>query len=255
MQDYEFGSGNTNSAGANVPKIDWKAVFFNPSQGDNKIRIVSMAGKKTRVHWTVYHGGQKKVCVRCPTEGCPICIAGEKAKTNYILKVIDRATQTLRLYEFSKQIKDEIERLSVGLKKEKATASDSLSQYDINVEKGPKNANPLYHVNIIGKNKLETNKEKLLHESDTELIANDTYNVEELIKPWSVKRIREQIYGIDENGAPVQSKYNNSGAPAVEAEGNTGFNYGANVSEAQQKVTAGASAGINAKDVAFLQEL
>ncbi len=259
MQDYEFGSGSNNAGGANAPKIDWKAIFFNPVQGDNKLRIVSMAGKKTKVHWVMYHGTQKKVCVRCPSEGCPICIAGEKPKTNYILKVIDRATQTLRLYEFSKQIKDEIERLSVGLKKDKATASDSLSQYDVNVEKGAKNANPLYHVNIIGKNKMETTKEKLLHESDNDLMAADTLNVEELIKPWSIKRIREQIYGIDENGNPVVSKYNNAGGQAATAgaEADTSFNYGANAAPKQepQKVGAATGAGINTKDVDFLNEL
>jgi hypothetical protein len=257
MQDYEFGSGSGNSGGGNLPKIDWKAVFFNPSQGDNKLRIVSMAGKKTRVHWVTYHSSQKKVCVRCPSEGCPICIAGEKPKTNYILKVIDRATQTLRLFEFSKQIRDEIERLSVGLKKDKATASDSLSQYDINVEKGPKNANPLYHVNIIGKNKLETNKEKLLHESDTELIANDQLNVEELIKPWSIKRIREQVYGIDENGNAVVSKYANANSDGTktETEPDTSFNYGANVKAEPQKVAVAAGSGLNPKDVDFLKEL
>jgi hypothetical protein len=255
MQDYAFGSGNGDSSAQTI-KIDWKAVFFNPSQGDNKIRIVSMAGKKTKVHWVTYHNSEKKVCVRCPSEGCPICIAGEKAKTNYILKIIDRATQTLRLYEFSKQIKDEIERLSVNLKKEKSTANDSLSQYDLNVEKGAKNANPLYHVNIIGKNKLETNKEKLLAESDAELIENDILNIEELIKPWSVKRIREQVYGIDENGNPVENKY----VPKVPTAGvpNDGsvpdtdpsFNYGANV-EKNKKNTD----GVDPKDTEFLNEL
>ena len=261
MQDYDFnGSGSTNQSQGN--KIDWKAIFFNPSQGDNKIRIVSMAGKKTKVHWTVYHGSDKKVCVRCPSEGCPICIAGEKPKTNYILKVIDRATQTLRLFEFSKQIKEEIERLSLGLKKDKETANDSLSQYDINIEKGAKNSNPLYHVGLIGKNKLVTNKEKLLAESDAELIAGDALNVEELIKPWSVKRIREQIYGVDENGNPVQSNYNKGGDKKQEP--NTDFNFGANVKEAaaEQKPTAPATtpnpntdSGINTKDIDFLNEL
>ena len=258
MQDYEFGSGNGNSGGSNLPKIDWKAIFFNPSQGDNKIRIVSMGGKKTKVHWTVYHGGDKKVCVRCPTEGCPICIAGEKPKTNYILKVIDRATQTLRLFEFSKQIKEEIERLSAGLKKDKATASDSLSQYDINIEKGPKNAMPLYHVNIIGKNKMETTKEKLINESDNDLVAADTLNIEELIKPWSVKRIREQIYGIDENGNAVENKYapKNADGTKTDTEPDTSFNYGANAKPAPVKVGVAASnAGIDPTDTAFLNEL
>jgi len=258
MQDYEFGSGNgKSSSGGNEPKIDWKAIFFTPSQGDNKLRIVSMAGKKTKVHWTLYHGGQKKVCVRCPSEGCPICIAGEKPKTNYILRVIDRATQTLRLFEFSKQIKDEIERLSIGLKKDKSTADDSLSQYDINVEKGPKNANPLYHVNIIGKNKLETNKEKLLHESDAELIEADSLIIEDLIKPWSIKRIREQIYGIDENGNPVQSKYNNNGGQQAgdTTTADTSFNYGANVAPEPQAVSAVAAGGLNTTDTDFLKEL
>jgi hypothetical protein len=257
MQDYEFGTGNNNSGGGNQPKIDWKAIFFNPSKGDNKLRIVSMAGKKTKVHWVTYHSSQKKVCVRCPSEGCPICIAGEKPKTNYILKVMDRATQTLRLFEFSKQIKEEIERLSAGLKKDKATANDSLSQYDINVEKGDKNANPLYHVNIIGKNKLETNKEKLLAESDAELIASDSLNIEELIKPWSIKRIREQIYGIDENGNPVQSKYNNGGAASSESAPDISFNYGDNVKAEAPKATASVAAGngLNPKDVDFLKEL
>ena len=260
MQDYEFGTGNGNQGGNNnLPKIDWKAVFFNPSKGDNKLRIVSMAGKKTKVHWVTYHSSQKKVCVRCPSEGCPICIAGEKPKTNYILKVIDRATQTLRLFEFSKQIKEEIERLSAGLKKDKETANDSLSQYDINVEKGDKNANPLYHVNIIGKNKLETNKEKLLHESDIELIANDALVVDELIKPWSIKRIREQIYGVDENGNPVQSKYAKPGEGQQEQKADTSFDYGANVGEsvtaAVASTAAKAGAGLNPKDVDFLNEL
>lgn len=272
MQDYEFGSGNGSGNGGNQPKIDWKAIFFNTSKGDNKLRIVSMAGKKTKVHWVTYHSSQKKVQVRCPSEGCPICIAGEKPKTNYILKVIDRATQTLRLFEFSKQIKEEIERLSAGLKKTKETANDSLSQYDINVEKGDKNANPLYHVNIIGKNKLETNKEKLLAESDAELIANDTLNIEELIRPWSIKRIREQIYGIDENGNPVVNKYNNGGANAegakTESPADTSFNYGENAKSEnkapyiqgvkQDPATGGlvaTGAGLNTTDVDFLKEL
>ena len=252
MQDYEFGSGNGNNGG-NQQKIDWKTIFFNPVQGDNKIRIVSMAGKKTKVHWTTFHSSDKKVCVRCPSEGCPICIAGEKPKTNYILKVIDRATQTLRLFEFSKQIKDEIERLSIGLKKDKATADDSLSQYDINIEKGPKNSNPLYHVNIIGKNKLETTKEKLLHESDNDLIAADSLNVEELIKPWSVKRIREQIYGIDENGQPVPNKYvkgNGEGEKTAEASSNSGTS-----TQTEAKTPAAVGGGLNPKDIDFLKEL
>ena len=173
-------------------KIDYKKTFFNPQEGTNNLRIVDLAGKSFKVHY-VKDINQKNVFVKSPGPGDPLVVEGNKPRTRYYLKVIDRDSNMLKVWEFGSQIRQAIEEYITDLKEERSKSGDetnTLNNYDLVLRKRKPQSNPLYTLSLAQK----VGKETL--EADQVIIDNDDIDFEPLLRPWSIERIKEQILGI-----------------------------------------------------------
>jgi hypothetical protein len=212
-------------------KIDFKKVFFNPEQGLNIIRIVDLKHAQAfRSHFVKTVKGDKRF-VKCPGVGCPLCIDGtNKPSTRYLLKVISRKDNVLKVWEFGQQIKVAIEEFVKEIKEDIANnrtdAADTLSDYNIEVRRRAPGTNPLY--SLSKKERLSTDpRYAAVVTADASTIAADTINLKDLVKPWSVERIKTQILGLPENAvvtpaaaqaaAPVATAAVSGGGVAVAA--------------------------------------
>ncbi len=203
-------------------KIDYKKVFFNPEQGLTVIRIVDLKKAKAfKSHFTTTAKGEKKF-IKCPGAGCPICTraaVGDKPSTRYLLKVISRKDNTLKVWEFGQQIKVSIEEfvaeIKANIKEGRSDAADTLTDYNIEVRRRAPGTNPLYALSV--KERLSTDpRHKAVVDNDATIISKDDINLEDLLKPWSPERIRTQVLGLPEGStgtAPVAT----ASAPAVAA--------------------------------------
>lgn len=188
-------------------KIDYKKVFFNPEQGLNTVRIVDLKKAMAfKSHFTKTAKGEKKF-VKCPGAGCPLCIDGtNKPSTRYLLKVISRKDNTLKVWEFGQQIKVNIEEFVREIKENIAAgrtdAADTLTDYNIEVRRRAPGTNPLYAMSV--KERLSTDpRHQSVLANDASIIAKDDIKLEELTKPWSVERIRTQVLGLPEGSTGV----------------------------------------------------
>ncbi len=208
-QDFDFE--NTPTA---APRLDFSEVYFSPEEGINTIRIASLSGKKFKSHYMVVAGGKKKF-VKCPGAGCPICIEGtNKASNRYLLKIIDRKNNKLRVWEFGPQIMTQIQEFVTDIKtniKSGATdADDKLADYNIQIRRREPGTNPLYSIQV--KERLTTDQRfKSVADNDAKIIAEDKLNLDDLAKPWTIDRINTQIFGTQSSEAPVMG----SAKPAV----------------------------------------
>lgn len=123
------------------PKEDRPSDFMVLAQGDNKGRVLSNP-QQFYVHWLNDETGQKRK-VGCAVESCPVCKRGQdtdKAQTRWLIKFLDRTDSRIKLLEISSQIFKGIKTL-VG-----DPDWGPVTDYDINVKRGPKGAQPLYTV-------------------------------------------------------------------------------------------------------------
>jgi hypothetical protein len=194
-------------------KIDFAKVFFNPEQGLNIIRIVDLKKAQAfKSHFVKTAKGEQRF-IKCPGAGCPICIRGgaaDKPSTRYLLKVISRKDNTLKVWEFGSQIKVMIEEFVKEIKENIAAgrtdAADTLTDYNIELRRRAPKTNPLYAMNV--KERLSTDpRHATIVASDTAVIAADKINLADLVKPWSVERIKTQILGLAAD-APVIAAVN-----------------------------------------------
>lgn len=205
-------------------KIDFKKVFFNPEQGLNIVRISNLNGKAFKTHFTKTAKGEKKF-IKCPGAGCPLCVGDEKAgipaarpATRYLLKVISRKDNTLKVWEFGQQIKTAIEEFVKEIKENVAAgrsdAEDKLTDYNIEVRRRAPGTNPLYSLSV--KERLTTDdRYKATLANDAQVIAADTINLQDLLKPWSVERINTQVLGLPEGATSSAGSATPAPAPAA----------------------------------------
>ena len=112
--------------------------FMQLKEGQNRVRVISKPYQFT-VHWaTDVTGSNRKV--KCALQDCPLCKQGVKAQTRWYIGVIDRVDNKAKILEISAQI----------MKGLKNTAGDpdwgDPRKYDVNIQRGPKGAQPLYTV-------------------------------------------------------------------------------------------------------------
>jgi len=178
-------------------KIDYKKIFFNPKEGTNTIRISDLKGKSFKVHYVPNTKGQK-VFVKSPGAGDPLIAQGNKPRTRYYLKVIDRESGLLKVWEFGSQIKQSIEEFISELKDKRAKGTtdegDVLTSYNLELRKRKPGSNPLYTLSI------RERLDKRVLGADQEIIDHDEIDFEPLLKPWSIERIKEQILGQADGG-------------------------------------------------------
>lgn len=213
-RDFDFET----PAQSQQKRVDFQKVFFNPQEGINLIRIVSLNGQSFKSHFTNTKTGEKKF-VKCPGSGCPICIEGKnKATTRYLLKIIDRKTGDLKVWEFGSQIKTQIQEFVNDIKNKIASketdATDNLTEYNVEVRRRAPGANPLYGISVRERITNDPRQQNVVT-SDAKVITEDTIDLKELTKPWTVERINSQIYGIESGSpAPQAATATTAAAPA-----------------------------------------
>jgi len=182
-----------------APKIDFKKVFFNPEQGLNLVRVIASGGKTCKSHFTKDAKGAKRF-VKCPGAGCPLCTDGQRPTTRYFVKVVDRKTNLIKVWEFGSQIKTQIDEFVTDIedrkKNKQAEEGEKLSDYNIEIRRREPGKNPLYMLalreRLVGNDRFAE-----LLKTDEEALATDETNLEDLIKPWPIERIKSQILGIE----------------------------------------------------------
>jgi len=179
-------------------RVDFKELYFNPEKGINTIRIVSLSGTSFKSHYVAIKAGGKKF-VKCPGVGCPICIDGSsKPSTRYLLKIIDRKNNKLKVWEFGSQIKTQIQEfvndIRAKIASKETDENDKLSDYNVELRRREPGTNPLYSISV--KERLSTDpRHQAVVAQDEKTVAADNINLEELAKPRSVDRIKTQVYG------------------------------------------------------------
>lgn len=214
-KDFDFET----PAQATAQRIDFKAIFFNPEKGLNLIRIASLKkGQSFRSHFCKTKTGEKKF-VKCPGAGCPLCIDGtNKPSTRYFVKIIDRKTNALKVWEFGSQIKTQIQEFVNDIRTKVANKetdeNDSLTDYNIEIRRREPGTNPLYSISI--RERVTTDPRMAATvANDDKIMADDKINLEELAKPWSIDRIKSQILGIEVPGQGSASAAPAAAAPQV----------------------------------------
>jgi hypothetical protein len=179
-------------------KINYKEVFLNLVDGDNLMRIVDLTAKKLFVHWVKDTTGKPR-SIKCPGAGCPCCAKNEAKTEKRFYKVADKMCN-LRVVEVGPQIFKQLKQISADLKEEDKNLS--LTQRDIIIKKDPAGKPLYYQVKLVKANATPSMQEQMRVAAISEAVAKDTLDLGEIIKPWTVERINEQIYG---NGAATST--------------------------------------------------
>jgi hypothetical protein len=163
-----------------------KAEFMKLVQGPNVIRVMAQPVKHY-VTWVDTPSGKRakfNTPIEDPTLVDRIEEAGFKSSLEYMLKVLDRSSETFMLLEFGPQIFKGIRELVQNPKWGPVTA------YDVTITKGPKGTQPLYSVTPNPKEPLTRELQSAWSE------FNENLNIERLITPSDPKSVCE-IMGWD----------------------------------------------------------
>lgn len=120
---------------------DGESDFMQLDLGDNRGRVLSNP-QQFAAHWVVDETGKNRK-VNCATSGCPVCQRGQdgdKPQARWLIKFLSRKDSKVKLLEIGSQI----------LKGLKILVNNpdwgAVSEYDVNIVRGPKGAQPLYTV-------------------------------------------------------------------------------------------------------------
>lgn len=84
--------------------IKSKNDYFHAEQGNNRIRLASLAAEDGKGHWS-----QKlNRTLACAGPGCPVCIKGDVPFDLYTLKIIDRRSETVKAWEIRRGMRKNI---------------------------------------------------------------------------------------------------------------------------------------------------
>lgn len=151
-------------------------LFLTFKEGENRIRIVSKP-YSYMVHWIEDATGTNRR-VNCAMEGCPACADGNNPRQKYMIRVIDRETDEVKVVDAGVQIVGQL----------KALVDDpewgKLSDYDVKVIRGKKNTQPLYTVNPCPKKALTADEKAKIKEAipNTDLAKLSTPSTAEEVK-------------------------------------------------------------------------
>lgn len=152
LEEDDFSQGST--AGGPSMKLE---------VGENRIRVVSPINQ-TWVHWLQDVTGARKK-VNCAADGCPLCKNGEAPKKRFVMKVIDRATGTVKVLEASPSVGQQLQTLY------KDAEWGKLHGYDVKVIKGAKGTSPANYYKVVPcpKSPLTDAEKKMAQEDKTDL--------------------------------------------------------------------------------------
>jgi len=147
MSKIVFGEVDWNSGDTGAPKNDYMRL----EEGENVVRVMGNP-VQYYVHWIVTTDGSKRKIVS-PIDSMALVSrledAGFKRKATWMVKVLDRKTDTFKILEVGSQIYNGIRSLYNNTKWGKVT------DYDISIMRGPKGSQPLYSVQPNPKEKID----------------------------------------------------------------------------------------------------
>jgi hypothetical protein len=197
MSDFDLGSEAQASSTGKTNKYDYKELYLKLTQGDNIFRLVSIQGKKLPSFWCPADVNGKSCTVYLPENLSPDIKRalidkgfeyGKQIKDTMFMKAVDRFGK-MKVFKFNQsQIKSGLKTIKDLLE----TDDRAITQVDVNVKRGPEGSKPLYTVAIA---KLDPEEKKLREKAIQKLIEEDTMDLNEIVRPWTEKKIREQILG------------------------------------------------------------
>ena len=147
MSKIVFGEVDWNNGDTGAPKNDYMKL----EEGENVVRVMGNP-VQYYVHWITTTDGSKRKIVS-PIDSMALVSrledAGFKRKATWIVKVLDRKTDTFKVLEVGSQIYNGIRSLYNNPKWGKVT------DYDISIMRGPKGSQPLYSVQPNPKEKID----------------------------------------------------------------------------------------------------
>ena len=156
--------------------------FMTTEEGDNEIRILSNPRQKY-VHWVVDEVGKKRK-IDCALDGCPVCKRGQdgdKAKAVWLTIVLSRKDNKVKILEIGSQIFAGIKKLVNNPK------WGSVAEYDLNINRGPKDSKPLYTVMPSPRTPLTTEEKKML------LAFNERVDITKFVTPPTPALVCEKL--------------------------------------------------------------
>jgi len=119
-----------------------KLDYLDLVEGNNRIRAFTNAYEEYKTHFDK----AKNMSYRCPENNCRFCIAKDRPKNKYIIFAIKRPGNAIQVWEIGDQILTAMKSIDSDIQSK--DSADSISTYDLIVNKGQKNSNPLYTVAI-----------------------------------------------------------------------------------------------------------
>jgi hypothetical protein len=185
-----------------VGKVEWEngdlgdGGFVRLEEGSNVVRILTQPSQ-TYNHWTEDESGQNRK-IRCSLENCPICQRGEPSKARWLVGVLSRKTEKPAILEIGPQIFKQIR----GLKQKKSWGDPRT--YDIDIERMPKNSQPLYCCTPEAKAKLS--KDELIMVKE----FIETTDFDALTAPATPEQVKEELglsddFSDDTNASTTES--------------------------------------------------
>lgn len=180
-----------------------ESAFLNMSkQGDYEMRIVSKP-HQYYCHWVETKSGKRRKVNATMDGSDPICLEQNKhPQLKWLVKVLFRDPERpgepiVKVLDAGSQIMGQIKRLHEDKKR-----FGNVSKYDIVINRGPKDARPLYTVQALGSERNPTpltpdEKQAVLASSDPE--SDKFINIAKMCEPWTAERILAVINEEDPN--------------------------------------------------------
>jgi len=192
VREMKTGEVNWTEEEADAAGGTGEGLFLKLVEGTNRLRIVSKP-YKAYIHWVDDATGSPKK-LNCSQTGCPICtgstgVAGEGPKPRWFMRVLDRKSKKIKILEVGTQIYSQLKNLA------KNPEWGNIFDFDIDVIRGKKGANPLYTVQPCPKKEPNfTEEEKVvIGKAKTEIDLN------KLVQPMTADEIKKILAGSTED--------------------------------------------------------
>lgn len=199
-----------------VGEVDWnielpgqggsrESDFMNLEEGENDVRVLAKPQQKY-VHWVVDEMGKKRK-VDCAIKDCPVCKRGQdgdRAKASWLVKVLNRKDNKVKLLEIGPQIFGGIQKL-VDSKK-----WGPVSEYDITILRGAPGTKPLYTV-------VPSPHSPLTAEEKQAFAAfNERVDISRFVTPPAPAVVAEKLgWTMDSSSKPVSNDFKSGNGSAT----------------------------------------
>lgn len=190
--------------------------------GDYVLRFLTETPFEYMIHW-VELGPKKVTKVKCASRGCILCAKNNQAKNTFIANVLDRKTGRCHVYEFGRQVFDQLKRYV------KNPRWGDVRKYDVRINKEKGRKPNVYIVQAEPPISPLTDDEMVMARE----FVKERGDLNKLSAPYTNDDIRKKLVGFgDESGfdAPPTSTATRSAPGRVAAatvvdETETGFDF------------------------------